>query len=239
MFRHRVFALLSFLILTFNASAATADYEIVEKLILLGDREKLSAALQERPKLAEAQSAAGVSALMMAAYRERSDLALVIRAARRTISFHEACVVGDTVRVRELLAKGQAVDERSVDGFTPLGLAVFFRHRDVARVLMDAGADLNLKASNTTQAAPIHAAVARSDLKILEALLLRGASPNLPQQRMMRPLHEAAAAGNVPAVAMLLMFGADLSVKNEEGKSAADFARENGHKELSQRLRTG
>lgn len=45
-----------------------------------------------------------------------------------------------------------------------------------------------------------------------------------------------AAAGNLPAVAMLLMFGAEVGVKNEEGKTASDFAKEGGHTLLAERL---
>ena len=69
----------------------------------------------------------------------------------------------DVAGVKRFLARGTDVDLRSPDGFTPLGLSVFFRQPDVARLLVEAGADVDAKASNTLQVAPIHAAVARSD----------------------------------------------------------------------------
>ena len=66
--------------------------------------------------------------------------------------------------------------------------------------------------------------------------IIAGANPDLSQQRLMRPVHEASAAGNLPVVAMLLLFGADPTARNEEGKTPADFARDAGHAALAARL---
>jgi hypothetical protein len=43
-------------------------------------------------------------------------------------------------------------------------------------------------------------------------------------------------AGNTPLVALLLMFGADPSLPSENGKRAADYAREKGHHQLARHL---
>jgi uncharacterized protein len=219
-----------------TAIAAEITFRDIESLIKQKSKSALQTALIANPKLATTRSEKGLTPLMLAAYLEQQEMVQLIRTHKPNLDFHEACIVGDMVTIRQVLARGQDVNQFSPDGFTPLGLAVFFRQEAAARLLIDAGADLNKKANNTTQVAPIHAAVARADLKTLQMLLLRGADPNLPQQRMMRPLHEASAAGSVPAAAMLLMFGADISTKNEEGKTARDFAREAGHAELAKQL---
>ena len=108
------------------------------------------------------------------------------------------------------------------------------------RVLISdpSSAELTVRArsSNALRVAPIHSAMARGDLAMLQTLLLRGADPDQTQQRLMRPIHEAAAAGAMPIVAMLLMFGADASARSEDGRSAADFATANGHVDLARRL---
>jgi ankyrin repeat protein len=236
-FRQAAMVMLAMLVmLSTPALTEEARFAEIESLIKSNDAVGLAAALKARPQLASTRTPAGISALAFAAYTERPEMVRIIRAHRTQLDFHEACIVGDTATIRRQLALGQDVNQRSRDGFVPLALAIFFQQPDAARLLMDAGADLNLKATNSFQVAPIHAAVARGDLKSLQALLLRGADPDLPQQRMMRPLHEAAAAGNLPAIALLLMFGADVSLRNEEGKSPADFARENGHLELAKRV---
>jgi uncharacterized protein len=206
------------------------------KPIKENDIASVKALISSNPALLNERSSQGLSPLMYAAYVERSEIVSLLRGAISQLDFFEACIVGDTPAVQKYLARGQDINSRSIDGFTPLGLAVFFRQPTTARTLIEAGAEINAKAENTLQVAPIHAAVARSDLATLQLLLLRGANPNLVQQRLMRPIHEASAAGNLPIVAMLIMFGADPNARNEEGKTPADFARENGHLALSKRL---
>jgi ankyrin repeat protein len=115
------------------------------------------------------------------------------------------------------------------DGFTPVALAAFFRHPEVVKLLVDAGADLNLRSKNAQKVGPLHAAAARNDVQTLELLLLRGADPNLPQEKLARPLHSAAANGSTVAVALLLMYGADPNAATEEGERPADMARKKGH----------
>jgi uncharacterized protein len=205
-------------------------------LIKENDVANVRALISKNPSLLSERSKQGLSPLMYAAYTERSEIVSILRGAINSLDFFEACIVGDTPTVQRYLARGQEIDLRSADGFTPLGLAVFFRQPATARILIEAGADINAKANNSFQVAPIHAAVARTDLATLQLLLLKGANPNLTQQRMMRPLHEASAAGNLPIIAMLIMFGADVNARNEEDLSPADFANNNGHLALSKRL---
>jgi uncharacterized protein len=178
----------------------------------------------------------GATPLLFAAYLERENMVRRLRKAKSSLDFFEACAVGDLKILRAALARGQNIDERAPDGFTPLGLSVFFRQPQAARLLIDAGADINAKANNALQVAPIHAAIARSDIATLGLLLERGADPNLTQQKLVRPLHDAAASGNLAATAMLLMFNADASLKSEDGNSPADLARAKGHLELARQL---
>jgi ankyrin repeat protein len=240
MMRAPLWLVLAFIcILAPNAMATTPHFRDIESLIKKKDLAALRAALQSQPELASTRSESGLTPLTLAAYLEQPDMVRAIRerkAATQALDFFEACIVGDIDSIRRELARGQDIDQRSPDGFTPLGLAIFFRQPETARLLMDAGANLDKKAANTVQVGPIHAAVARSDLHTLQTLLLRGADANATQQRLMRPIHEAAAAGNLPIVAMLLLFGADIAARNEDGKTAVDFARDAGHLDLANRL---
>lgn len=188
------------------------------------------------PAVLSRRNAQGISPLSWAAYLELPVMVEALRARRGTPDFHEACIVGDDAVVRAALAGGQDVDAPAPDGFVPLGLAVFFRQGAIARLLIDAGADVNARAANAQQVAPVHAAVARNDLAMLELLLLQGADPDAPQARGFRPLHGAALGGHTAAVALLLMFGADVAAATEEGQRAADLARRSGHTALAERL---
>ena len=189
-----------------------------------------------------ARNAQGVSPLSWAAYLQQPDVVELVRSRRGTPDFHEACIVGDAEVVRAGLAHGQDVDQPAADGFTPLGLAVFFGQPGIAQLLINAGADLNRRASNPQQVAPIHAAVARNDLATLELLLARGADPDLPQAQQIRPLHEAAGAGRMAAAALLLLFGADPAAEADPGpetggrRRPAELARARGHAAIAERL---
>jgi uncharacterized protein len=238
----RVFVtLLTVILMQFAASCFAKDlstelFEAIQK----SDQKVVDAVLAGPTKTTletlSARNPSGATPLLFAAYLERETMVQQLRAAKPKLDFFEACVVGDLSALRGALARGQNVNERAPDGFTALGLAVFFRQPQAAMLLVDAGAELDAKASNALQVAPIHAAVARSDLATLGLLLERGADPNLTQQKLVRPIHDAAASGNLAATAMLLMFNADATVKTEEGSTPVDLARAKGHAELALQL---
>lgn len=199
------------------------------------DAKRLIRVLEADPGLGARRNADGMSPLSLAAYMGRTDLVEIIRS-RHEPDFYEALIVGEETVVTEALDGGRDPNGRAPDGFTPLGLAVFFGHDVLARRLIDAGADLDLRADNAQQVGPIHAAVAQQRSALLELLLAGGADPNAPQQQGVRPVHGAASRGDAPAVALLVFYGADLTIRTDAGESAADFARERDHPHLAERI---
>jgi uncharacterized protein len=69
-------------------------------------------------------------------------------------------------------------------------------------------------------------------------LLARGARVDQASANGMRvmPLHSAAAARSVTVARLLLAFGADPTLRDGEGRCAADYARAQGHDEAVARL---
>lgn len=121
-------------------------------------------------------------------------------------------------------AKPSLLDTKSPDGFPPLGLAIFFRHPDVAKFLIDRGADVNAAADNALRVAPVHAAAAVADRETMRRLLERGADPNARQQVDATPLHGAASRGDVEMAKLLLAHGADAGSTMSDGTAVADAA---------------
>jgi ankyrin repeat protein len=200
-----------------------------------GDVERVESAIAADPSLLSQRNAQGISPLSWAAYLGQVSILESLRAKRGTPDFFEACIVGDEAAVRAAMARKQNLDAFAPDGFTPVALAAFFGQPGIARLLVDAGANVDLRARNGQGVGPIHAAMARGDLRTLELLLLKGADANARQEGGYTPLHEAASSGNLPAVAMLLMYGADPRAKADDGSTPLDLARKNGHA-LAERL---
>jgi ankyrin repeat protein len=60
-------------------------------------------------------------------------------------------------------------------------------------------------------------------------LLSHDADPNLREQGGFTPLHVAAQNGDVEIIRALLLGGADLTYKSENGRTAMDIAMDVGH----------
>ncbi len=83
---------------------------------------------------------------------------------------------GDTESAKLLLSKGADPNDALPDGTSALTLATHSGHRDVALALLDKGANPNDLGIGYTA---LHAAILRSDLALVKALLAHGANPNL------------------------------------------------------------
>jgi ankyrin repeat protein len=208
------------------------ESELMEAL-RRGDGAAVSTLLDDEPELIGI-AAGGTTPLLLAIYHGHSELVSLLLARNPPLTFAEVCAAGLRARVGEWLDRDPSViDERSVDGFTPVALAIFFRHDELARDLIARGADLAAHARNAANVAPIHAAVAQSNLGMVRLLLEHGVDPNDPQQAGLTPLHGAAATGNRELAELLLAHGARAATRSDDGKSAADVAAERGHPSLA------
>jgi uncharacterized protein len=194
-----------------------------------GDAARVARLLDSDPSLLSA-SERGTSAILLAMYHGHPEVArmFVDRGAKLTI--HEAAAVGDSLAVHSLLqADPSLLDRCGDDGFQPLGLAIFFRHPHIARMLIEAGADVSAPAQNAMHVAPLHAAAAVCDRDSIELLLARGADPNTRQQSDYTPLHALAGRGDIESAKLLVARGADRKAKTSDGKTPVDVARDHGH----------
>ena len=82
---------------------------------------------------------------------------------------------GQVENVRLLLDAGADVDEAAPTGESALVVASFSGQGRVAALLLERGADPNDQGAGYT---PLHTAVVRGDLELVEALCARGADPN-------------------------------------------------------------
>jgi ankyrin repeat protein len=140
--------------------------------------------------------------------------------------------------VRLLLAAGAKVNPQITFNDPPLVMAASRGLCDVAQVLIDAGADVNVCGEQNT---PLCAAVRGGKMEMIDLLLAaKGIKVNARNRyRGQTALHCAAMWKTIdPAViARLLAHGADIKLTDESGQTAADLAEESGRHDLAARLR--
>ena len=203
-----------------------------------GNAERLKELLAADCTLGSARDASGVSALMQALYRQRKDMAELLRRARPELDIFEAASLGRADLVEDMVTRDPRMAfERSADGFTALHFAAFFGEDSVARALLEHHADAGAVANNPMLVQPLHSAAAARNLAIARALLEHGAPVNARQQNGWTPLHAAAQHGDKPMVELLLKYGANPNAKNDDGRTPDEVADEKGHLDIAERLR--
>jgi hypothetical protein len=168
-----------------------------------GDAEKSKALLQADPKLAEARTEDGSTAL------------------------HLAALEGEAAVARVLLAGGAQVNARGLREETPLHMAMYDGHREVAEVLLASGADVN--ARNTEGETPLHLAARKGYGDLVELLVDHQADVDAKDRQDATPLHAAAAAGQKAVVELLLSRKADPGARDKAGRTPKAAALEKEH----------
>lgn len=214
-----------------------SDYPDIFNAIMADDLEAVEEILSADPALAEYRHD-GQSMVLLAAYRHRTEILQALLARQPALDIFEAAAAGDVDTVRDRLQEDPALAQAyASDGFTPLHLAAFFGHEDVARLLLDAGARPDAITRNDMENMPLHAAAAGGHYAISALLVERGAPVNAQQQGGFTALHAAAQHGDRPLAELLVEHGADAGTETEAGKTAADLAYEFDHDDLASYLR--
>ncbi|HWZ82379.1 MAG TPA: ankyrin repeat domain-containing protein [Terriglobales bacterium] len=203
------------------------------ELLKAGDMDGLGRLLKESPDAAEAKSADGVSLLMQVLYRGYGDLAKAIAEKKQELDIFEGASLGRTKALESLLRDASAINAYSKDGFTALHFACYFGQPEAARLLIENGARVDAVASNPTKVMPLHSAASSRNLEAARLLLSHGAPINARQQGGWVPLHAAAQNGDRDMVALFLEHKADVVLANDNGKTAAMVAREEGHTQVA------
>ena len=121
-----------------------------------GDVAALESLLAAHPETLDHRNQLGQSAVLLAQYHRKPEAVQFLLSRSPNLTLHEACATGVQARAETLLQEvPRMIDAHSPDGFTPLALACFFGHAELARWLINRGANLDLAAKNQMQVAPI------------------------------------------------------------------------------------
>ncbi|WP_341816186.1 ankyrin repeat domain-containing protein [Wolbachia endosymbiont (group B) of Elophila nymphaeata] len=114
--------------------------------------------------------------------------------------------------------------EHDYQGCTPLHVAVFNGQLEVAKILVNCGADVNAM-STDWQETPLHMAVQSGKLNVIKFLVEKGADVNAKEERGRAPLHTAAYSGKLDVVKFLVEERkADPNTQDKDGKTPLGLA---------------
>ncbi len=214
-----------------------ADVSTFQEQVKKGDLAAVQSALAENPDLLDATNDAGQSALVLAKYYRQEEIAKYLLSLGPRLDVFNAAIAGQTAHVLELIDANPALlAAHSSDGWTPLHLAAFFGHADLATALIERGADVNSRSTNSMKNTPLHAAAAGGHVPLVELLLEHGAGVNDTQVGGWTALHSAAQAGNRAMVETLIAHGANVNARAANEQSPLDLALMQGRQDVADLL---
>lgn len=139
----------------------------------------------------------------------------------------EAAKSGDLTSVKLIISSNsKIVNCRDLDGrhSTPLHFAAGYNRVPVVEFLLQSQADVH--ASDKGGLVPLHNSSSYGHLEVSQLLINHGANVNATDLWKFTPLHEASAKAKYEIVKLLLKHGADPKIKNRDGATAMDLARD-------------
>ena len=131
---------------------------------------------------------------------------------------HQAITAGDQSRVAQLLLADPALAseaDTNVNRDLPLHVAAAAGQVGIARLLLEAGADIN--GGDVDESTPLDVAALRGQREMMTFLIARGADINHRDRRGSCPLSFAAFGGDSVITRLVLDAGADLNYRSENG----------------------
>lgn len=173
------------------------------------------------------------NALLLASVKGNSPMVTRLLAAGASVNtvlpdkstaLHRAAAAGKAEVVAQLLAAGADPMAKAGNGSTPLHEAVWFDRRAAVEVLLPAYKGCNFSPEAGWISAPVNMAVAQDNAAMVELICKAGYNPNKPLKGQEPALIAAVKAKNPALVRILLAAGADTQLKDNEGKTAIDYA---------------
>lgn len=210
------------------------DLKTFQEQVKRGDLAAIRESVSANPSLLTGRNEGGQSAFLLARYYGQTAVADYLLSLNPDLDVFERCVAGQTSEVLAEIDRNPALlEEHSGDGWTPLHLAAFFGHPELAKALLNRGANVDARSTNVMKNTPLHAAVAGRKADAIRVLLDRGADVNARQHGGWTALQGAAQAGDREIVNLLLANEADPNLRADNNQSALDLALLKGHGEIA------
>ena len=147
------------------------------------------------------------------------------------ISIVDAAMRGNIEAVKQHIAAGTDVNTKEVDGFTPLYFAAQNGQKEITELLIEKGADVNVKNYNKGGVTPLRGAVANSHMEIAELLIAKGANVNAKEDQGLTLLFFS---GTKEIAELLIAKGLDVNAKADDGGTPLHDAAWSGYKAVAE-----
>lgn len=135
---------------------------------------------------------------------------------------------------RGLISEKKGINKANFQRMNHLCSAFFHNNLQIVQMLLDSGADPNPSLTNFIGLTPLYLAVVLKDLRMVRALLSKGANPNIPNFQGVTPIYLAVLQGDVRIVKSLLPKVPKSQYKKYRGM--ADIAKAMGYNKLEKLL---
>jgi truncated hemoglobin YjbI len=152
---------------------------------------------------------------------ERDGSCVWLRGLRGQTLLHDAAMVGEPELAAALIRSGADPDAKEAGGHSPLYRA---STGDVARVLLEAGATVDVT-SGPTRGTALHQAARRGCVSVAQALLDHGAAIDARDAKGETPLRRAVNCRQLEMVRLLFRLGADPHAADRRGVTPLGVAR--------------
>ena len=144
------------------------------------------------------------------------------------------CGLPDAVKALAIEHPQDVNSQSFTGGQTPLHIASQVGHVDVARLLIEHGADVAAQRRDGMR--PLHQASERGDVDMAWLLIEHGADVAAQEWDGATPLHRASERGHVDMARLLIEHGADAAARREGGRSPLHRASTRGHVDMARLL---
>ena len=180
----------------------------------------------------------GNTALRLAIYcsHPKAALKLIKGGAKLEVKYnkdqtplHMAAGMGSEELVGALMEQGN-VNTTDKHGWTPLHIALQYRHAEIVEILLEAGAQAGFQ--TPVGRTPLHVALEHCDVTSAKLLLRYGSYKDSADESGMTALHLAARDGYKDIVLSLVDQGSDVNAQDKSGKTPLHRAAKEGKTEM-------
>lgn len=148
------------------------------------------------------------------------------------MSLMQAVKADNAAQVRQLIAAGVDVNAADASGDIPLIMAAYLGHTEITRLLLEAGADVTAVDSGM-KATALHAAAYAGRTEPARLLIQHGIDVDAQgPYNGYTALHDAIWQNNVETARVIVDAGADLTLRNHEGQTPLEMARDRKRQQI-------